>query len=76
LGAELVDEMASILPLVQDRPHSFPQLQGFDERFEIRRALLTRFPYAIVFVVQPEEIRVLAVAHAKRRPQYWLSRLR
>ena len=58
------------------RPHSFPQLQGFEERFEIRRALLTRFPYAIVFLIMSEEIRVLAVAHAKRRPGYWLNRLR
>ena len=32
--------------------------------------------YALVFLVQEDEVRVLAVAHAKRRPKYWLSRVR
>jgi len=33
--------------LLQDRPGSFPQLTGFNERFEIRRALLARFPAVV-----------------------------
>jgi plasmid stabilization system protein ParE len=36
---------------------------------------LTRFPYALVFLELETEIRVLAVAHAKRHPDYWLNRL-
>ncbi len=39
-----------------------------DATLEIRRALLARFPYALVFLVREDEVRVLAVAHAKRRP--------
>jgi hypothetical protein len=42
---------------------------------EVRRALLPRFPYALVFLELQAEIRVLAVAHAKRHPDYWLNRL-
>ncbi len=42
---------------------------------EVRRALLPRFPYALVFLELQTEIRVLAVAHAKRHPDYWLNRL-
>jgi len=49
-------------------PGSFPQLTGFNERFEID-ALCCPLP-AVVFLVRAEEIRVLAVAHAKRRPGY------
>jgi len=41
----------------------------------IRRALLPRFPYAVIFMDLGEHIRVLAVAHAKRRPGYWLGRV-
>jgi toxin ParE1/3/4 len=40
------------------------------------RVGLPRFPYAVVFLVRVEELRVLAIAHAKRRPGYWLSRVR
>jgi len=38
--------------------------------------LLARFPYALVFLVREDQVRVLAAAHAKRRPGYWLSRVR
>lgn len=75
LGREFLDEVAT-LPLVGGRPRSFPRLQDVDATLEIRRALLARFPYALVFLVREDEVRVLAVAHAKRRPGYWLSRVR
>ncbi len=65
-----------MLPLVGGRPRSFPRLRDVHVTIEIRRALLARFPYALVFLVREDEVRVLAVAHAKRRPGYWLSRVR
>jgi len=76
LGGELLDEIDATLPLVEGRPRSFPRLQDVSASHEVRRALLARFPYAIVFLVRREEVRVLAVAHVKRRPGYWLSRIR
>jgi plasmid stabilization system protein ParE len=75
LGTEFLDEVQATLPLVAERPRSFPRLQDVDATLEIRRALLARFPYALVFLVREDEVRVLAVAHAKRRPGYWLSRV-
>lgn len=42
---------------------------------EIRRALMVRYPYALVFFELKDEIRIIAVAHDKRRPNYWLYRL-
>jgi hypothetical protein len=33
------------------------------------------FPYLVVFVVTPTGARVIAVAHAQRRPGYWSRRL-
>jgi hypothetical protein len=76
LGADLLAEIEATLPLLGDRPRSFPRLLDVAPTLEVRRALLARFPYALVFLVRSEEVRVLAVAHAKRRPGYWLSRVR
>ena len=76
MGSELLDEVQATLPLIGGRPRSFPRLRDVDATLEIRRALLARFPYALVFLVWEDEVRVLAVAHAKRRPGYWLSRVR
>lgn len=76
LGGDFLDEVEATLPLIGSRPRSFPRLEDVDESLEIRRAMLSRFPYAVVFLVREVEVRVLAVAHAKRRPGYWLSRVR
>jgi plasmid stabilization system protein ParE len=75
LASEFLDEIERILPLIQDRPRSFPRLLDPAPELEIRRAFLPRFPYAIVFIELRLEVRVLAVAHAKRRPGYWLHRI-
>ena len=40
-----------------------------------RRILLHRFPFCIVFRELLHEIQVIAVAHAKRRPGYWATRV-
>ena len=42
---------------------------------DTRRAMLPRFPYGVVFLELGTEIRILAVAHAKRQPGYWLNRV-
>lgn len=60
---------------IQSRPRTFPRLANTSVDLEIRRALLPRFPYALVFLELQTEIRVLAIAHAKRHPDYWLNRL-
>lgn len=41
---------------------------------EIRRAVLRRFPFRVVFEELEDEIRVLAVAHKSRDPGFWLGR--
>jgi plasmid stabilization system protein ParE len=42
---------------------------------EIRRARVAKFPYIVIFEVAESEIRVVAVAHTSRRPDYWIDRL-
>jgi len=39
-----------------------------------RRYLLRRFPYSIIYQVKSDNIRVIAVAHQRRRPSYWAGR--
>ena len=36
--------------------------------------LLRRFPFAIGYVVEDDTVTVLAIAHLRRRPGYWLRR--
>ncbi len=75
LQDEFLAEFDRVLPLIGDSPASLPRLLDVPEDLVIRRALLPRFPYAVVFMDLGTEIRILAVAHAKRRPGYWLNRV-
>lgn len=36
-----------------------------------RRYLLPKFPFAIIYSIEPDHIRIVAVAHTKRKPGYW-----
>ena len=43
-------------------------------RGSVRRRLLRRFPYALLYKIKPSGIRILAVMNLKRRPTYWVGR--
>jgi plasmid stabilization system protein ParE len=75
LAIRFLQEIDQAQQAIQSRPKSFLQLANMAIDLEVRRALLPRFPYALVFLELQTEIRVLAVAHAKRHPDYWLNRL-
>ena len=76
LGSELLDEVAVVLERIGSLPESFPRLRDLPDELRVRRAVLPRFPYALVFVTTDSDIRIVAVAHTKRRPAYWLGRIR
>lgn len=43
---------------------------------QIRRVDMSRFPYSLFVALEPNRhVIVLAVAHHRRRPGYWLPRL-
>jgi plasmid stabilization system protein ParE len=54
---------------ISEDPEHFP-LRG-----AVRKCVLTDFPYVIYYRELDASIEVIAVAHAKRNPGYWLSRI-
>ena len=44
-------------------------------RGEIRRRLVRRFPFGVLYRLDPHEIIVMAVMHLRRRPGYWADRV-
>lgn len=55
------------------------QISENPERFAMvgqdhRGCALERFPFRLIYRIDPERILVVAVAHAKRRPNYWTRR--
>jgi len=75
LGDEFIAEVAASLNRIGDAPESYPGWPGTPATAPlIRKATLQRFPYVIAFEKHEQHVLVLAVAHAKRRPLYWLTR--
>lgn len=71
LGAEYLASIDEAFERIGDGPLAFPVWKP-DKPY--RRCVVERFPFVIFFTVSPSVILVLAVAHAKRRPGYWLGR--
>ncbi len=76
LGRELIAEIDAVLGAIARSPARFPLYPRADARLHVRRALPRRFPYAVAFIDLGPVIRVIAIAHERRRPGYWLARLR
>ena len=69
LGKEFIQKLESAFDDIAINPERWPVI-----RDEIRRRLIYRFPYAVLYRIEPAEVVVLAMAHLRRRPEYWTER--
>ncbi|MBN1868365.1 type II toxin-antitoxin system RelE/ParE family toxin [Candidatus Sumerlaeota bacterium] len=72
LGTEFLDEVSRAVESVRERPTAWP-FRG--RRRGIRRYLVHRFPYGIVYRLKGPAIQIVAVMHLRRHPDYWKERL-
>ncbi len=49
---------------------------GIDPTLGVKRVFMKRFPFAVYFIEVPTRFRVIAFAHARRRPFYWRDRVK
>ena len=70
LGQRFDSEIKRVVSEISHEPHRF-----FRFHPPARRALARKFPYAVVYLDEPERVWIVAVMHAKRRPGYWMDRL-
>jgi toxin ParE1/3/4 len=69
LGKRFLSTVEESLTRISNFPESFPVVAS-----NIRQCKVARFPYAIVYRVQVNYIQVIALAHSRRKPQYWAGR--
>ena len=51
----------------------YPQALSI-ERGDIRKCLLHKFPYKLLYSIEKDHIFIIAVAHQHRKPDYWIGR--
>ena len=69
LGSRFLSAVEAAVAHVREHPEASPVIIK-----DIRRKVLRRFPYSIMYSIKPDRIRILAVANQRRRPFYWRSR--
>lgn len=56
-------------------PRAGVPTDGLASDLDVRRVPVSRFPYHLAYLVGDDDIHVLAIAHDRRRPTYWSSRV-
>jgi plasmid stabilization system protein ParE len=76
LGAEFLDAVERVLNQIEQSPGSFPAWEQYGGPGDVRRCLLARFPYVVLYQYSPKETVVVAIGHARRHPRNWIQRLK
>lgn len=71
LGEEFLDELEITFQFME----LHPKAGAFFLNTSFRKRTLNRFPYVVYYQEKGDTIWVVAVAHGKRKPGYWLSRI-
>ncbi len=69
LGRHFLDDLQYAINLISFTPEISPVIKK-----NVRRKPLRKFPYSLFYIVFGSDIRILAVAHQRRRPFYWKYR--
>jgi len=68
-AAAFMVELDVAFEKIEEAPHAWPRYVA-----ATRRYLLRRFPFFVVFREAGDGVQIVAVAHARRRPGYWIGR--
>jgi toxin ParE1/3/4 len=74
LGERFLGEAEAAFARIDETPLEGPPWTHRHLPDGVRRMFLRSFPYSVVYILEPRPV-VVAVAHARRRPGYWVKRL-
>ena len=69
LGKQLSQEIDAAIQLILAFPNAWTTLEN-----EIKRILIRRFPFGLLYILRNDEIYILAVMNLNRNPSYWKKR--
>ena len=69
LGKNFATEILSTIERILRYPQSGQKLSK-----NSRRCLVNKFPFGIIYQINRDEIRIIAVMHLNRKPKYWKNR--
>jgi plasmid stabilization system protein ParE len=76
LGIEFFDAVDATIDQIVATPRAGARVRRLPADLTVRRRAVTRFPYHVVYLEMATHIRILAIAHDRRKPGYWKDRLK
>lgn len=70
LGDEFVNEVEAVVARVSANPRMHAKIYQ-----DVRRAVVRKFPYIVLYQVEPTEVVIISVFHTSRDPADWQSRV-
>src|SRR5947207_14163721 len=70
IGLPFVDQVEAVLQVASIHPEVFPRVPEVTGN-EVRRGLVRRYGYWIIYEIRAEDLLVLAVWHGAREPEGW-----
>lgn len=67
-GDDFLRSLEETIEAICRNPYQFQTLRG-----DLRRAVLRRFPYLVIYAASEHEVTVLRCVHARRHPRAWLG---
>jgi len=74
LGHEFWQCIDETLKQIEEYPFRFSKSEFATSEADLRFAIVRRFKYVVHFLVESDECQIVSVAHAARKPGYWLRR--
>ncbi len=74
-GFRFADAVEAAVAVAVRSPSAAPLVPYARKELELRQRTVRRFPYLVIYRDEGPVVRVVAIAHGKRRPGYWLARL-
>lgn len=72
LGYEFLEQINFSIQRISEEPEVW---SFYDSKKKLRKFLIHRFPYAIIFIYEFPILKIIAVANLKRKPGYWKFRI-
>ena len=75
LGGALARRVEHVLARLRRLPHSGPPVRLRFVHADVRQIVVPKFQYLLIYRVKGEVIQVIAIAHMRRKPGYWRTRV-
>jgi len=70
VASRFLDEVTHAIEMITQSPQRWPVSEA-----NVRKFVLRRFPFLIIYRDRPSMIQILAIAHGRRRAGYWKGRI-